>query len=96
MEREQMQAMWEKMAPSLDERQRRLYAATLAEAYGRGGCTVAHEVTGLAQNTITAGRKDLAGKSGGMGGRCSRRGRMSGDSRSKLPANSRSGCPQGM
>jgi hypothetical protein len=74
MEREQMKAMWEKMAPSLDERQRRLYAAALAEAYGRGGCTVAHEVTGLAQNTITAGRKDLAGEPGGLGGRVRREG----------------------
>jgi hypothetical protein len=57
----QIRVLWDEMAQSLDERQRRAYAATLAEAYGYGGAKVVHEVCGIAPNTITAGKKDLAG-----------------------------------
>jgi hypothetical protein len=46
----------------LNEMQRRQYAATLAEAYGYGGATVVHKITGISLNTITAGKKEL-GKS---------------------------------
>jgi hypothetical protein len=52
--------MWDSMSPNLDERQRRLFAATLAGTYGYRGATVVHEVTGIALNTITAGKKDIA------------------------------------
>jgi hypothetical protein len=51
--------MWANMSPSFDEKQRRTFAATLAEAYGYGGSIAVHEITGIALNTITAGKKDL-------------------------------------
>jgi len=60
MEREQIQVLWEGMQPKLNEKQRRQYAATLAKAWGHGGATVVHEVTGVAMNTITRGKKELA------------------------------------
>jgi transposase len=59
MDRDQIKTMWQEMAPTLNELQRRLYAATLAKAYGYGGATIVHEMTGVALNTITAGKRDL-------------------------------------
>jgi transposase len=49
------------MRSQLNELQRRQYAATLAKAYGYGGATVVHEITGISLNTITAGKKELEG-----------------------------------
>jgi hypothetical protein len=48
------------MSHTLNESQRRRYAATLSKAYGYGGATVVHEITGLALNTITRGKKELS------------------------------------
>ena len=59
MEREQILMLWESMKSQLNEIQRRQYAATLAQAYGYGGATVVHEVTGVSLNTITAGKKEM-------------------------------------
>jgi transposase len=59
MDREQIKFMWQEMAPTLNELQRRLYAATLAKLCGYGGATIVHEVTGVALNTITAGKRDM-------------------------------------
>ena len=59
MDREQLRVLWDSMKPQLNEMQRRQYAATLAQAYGYGGATVVHEVTGVSLNTITAGKKEL-------------------------------------
>jgi hypothetical protein len=61
MEREQLKILWDEMSPSLNETQRRRYAATLSKACGYGGTTVVHEVTGLSFNTITRGKKELSG-----------------------------------
>jgi hypothetical protein len=47
------------MKLKFNEMQKRQYAATLAQAYGYGGATVVHEVTGVSMNTITAGKKEL-------------------------------------
>jgi hypothetical protein len=47
------------MKLQFSERQKRQYAATLAQVYGYGGATVVHEVTGISMNTITAGKKEL-------------------------------------
>ena len=63
MEREQVRMLWDNMKLQLNEMQRRQYAATLAKAYGYGGATVVHEITGISLNTITAGKKELEGKS---------------------------------
>ena len=62
MEKEQIRTLWENMKTSLNEMQRRQYAATLALTYGYGGATVVHKITGISLNTITAGKKELASK----------------------------------
>jgi hypothetical protein len=61
MEREQLKVLWEGMSPVLNETQRRRYAATLSKAYGYGATIVVHEISGLSLNTITRGKKELAG-----------------------------------
>ena len=47
------------LLPSMDERMRRLWAATEAQALGWGGIARVAQATGLARNTITAGLRDL-------------------------------------
>jgi transposase len=59
MEREQLKVLWDSMKHTLNEMQRRQYAATLSNAYGYGGAVVIHQITGLALNTITRGKKEL-------------------------------------
>jgi hypothetical protein len=59
MDREKIKLLWDNMKLQLNEMQRRQYAATLAQAYGYGGATVVHEITGISLNTITAGKKEL-------------------------------------
>ena len=74
MEREQIQVLWNSMKAQLNEMQRRQYAATLANAYGYGGATVVHEITGVSMNTITAGKKELASNGNLGNGRIRRSG----------------------
>ena len=45
--------------PHLDERLKRIYLASEAEALGRGGAKEISRVFGIHQNTLTAGKKDL-------------------------------------
>ena len=59
MEKAEIRMLWDNMKVSLNEQQRRQYAATLSKTYGHGGATVVHEITGISLNTITAGKKDL-------------------------------------
>ncbi|MDA8184810.1 MAG: hypothetical protein M0035_10365 [Actinomycetota bacterium] len=47
-------------SPFLDERQRRLLAASMAEVLCRGGQARVAEATGMSRNTLIAGAKDLA------------------------------------
>jgi len=47
------------IAPVLDERARRLWAATESRAIGYGGDALVSAATGLARDTIRAGRKEL-------------------------------------
>lgn len=47
------------LAPMMDERMRRQWAATEAMALGWGGVSTVAIVTGLARNTITAGIREL-------------------------------------
>jgi hypothetical protein len=63
MDKGQINVLWDSMRLQLNEMQRRQYAATLAKAYGYGGATVVHEITGISLNTITAGKKELKSKS---------------------------------
>jgi hypothetical protein len=54
--------MWEELSPSLDEKQRRIFGATLSNAFGYSGTTVVHQLTGFAMNTIAVGKKDIIEK----------------------------------
>lgn len=47
------------MFPILDERQRRLMAASEAREYGRGGISFVASVTGMSRQTITTGLQEL-------------------------------------
>ena len=51
---------YETLAPVMDERMTRLWAAAEAEAYGRGGTTAVTKATGILAKRILAGRRDLA------------------------------------
>lgn len=53
------QTIW----PHLDEKGRRLWAASESLAYGRGGLKLVHEVTGISRSVIAAGMKELTGVS---------------------------------
>jgi hypothetical protein len=54
-----IKARFEALAPFLNERDRRLVAASEAEALGRGGVTAVSAVTGLARSTIGRGLAEL-------------------------------------
>jgi hypothetical protein len=55
---------WESMKGCLDERQRRLWAASEARSVGRGGLAAVSRVTGMAHTTVRRGQRDLdAGES---------------------------------
>ena len=49
------------MVWNLDERQRRLFLASFAEYLGHGGATKLSEITGITQQTISAGKRELRG-----------------------------------
>jgi transposase len=49
------------LSPHLDERGRRLFAASEARAAGRGGVAAVSRVSGIAASTISRGLKELAG-----------------------------------
>ena len=51
---------YEVLAPVMDERMTRLWAAAEAEAHGRGGTAAVTEATGIQGKRILAGRADLA------------------------------------
>jgi hypothetical protein len=48
------------LAPMLDERRRRLWAAAEVQAIGRGGQTLLAKVTGLSRSTLYRGQQELA------------------------------------
>jgi len=54
-----IKARFEALAPILDERGRRLFAASEARAAGRGGVAVVSQATGIARSTIDRGLADL-------------------------------------
>lgn len=51
------------LAPALDERQRRLWAAAESRSLGRGGLAAVGRATGIAKTTILRGLQDLEGPS---------------------------------
>jgi hypothetical protein len=62
------------LSPHLNERERRLLAATDSAAAGYGGIAAVSAATGIAVSTIGRGLKDLAEASGLMPGRVRRTG----------------------
>lgn len=73
------QAIW----LHLDEKRRRLWAASEAKAYGWGGIKVVHEVTGISRSVIIEGLRELNGKRPILEGRI----RRPGGGRKSLKAN---------
>src|SRR5258708_36787212 len=59
---------YEAMRPYLNERSRRLWAATEARLLGYGGQKIVHEATGLSGTTIRRGLGELATAEGGRDG----------------------------
>ena len=64
-----IQARFDALGPFLNERDRRLFAASEACAAGHGGITAVSRTTGIARSTIGRGLADL--RSGAV--RCSQR-----------------------
>jgi len=62
------------LAPFLDERGRRLFAASEARAAGRGGVVAVSRATGIARSTIDRGLADLRTGAARLGNRVRRRG----------------------
>ncbi len=56
-----IQAKYAALRPLLDERTRRIWAATEARALGRGGISRVTEATGLSRHTVRAGLRELEG-----------------------------------
>lgn len=60
VERERIRQKWEALAPTMDERQQRLWLGAEAEALGYGGVRRVTEATGISHKRIVAGKRDLA------------------------------------
>jgi hypothetical protein len=69
-----IKARFEMLAPVLDERKRRLFAASEARAAGPGGILAVHQATGIARGTIGRGLAELRRGEAQLGGRVRRRG----------------------
>ncbi len=69
-----IKARFEALAPHLNERARRLFAASEARAAGRGGIAAVAEVTGVARSTIGRGLGELRGEEGASSRRIRRPG----------------------
>jgi hypothetical protein len=75
---------YQSLQHELDERTRRLWAATEAQALGHGGVAAVARVTGLAESTIRLGRDDLLPTSKSAGVRPAGRVRQPGGGRKRL------------
>src|SRR5919206_2678974 len=69
-----IKARFDALAPFLDERGRRLFAASEARAAGRGGIEAVSRATGIARSTIGRGLADLRAGAEAFGTRVRRRG----------------------
>ena len=59
MDTDVLRAKFKSLAPALDERARRLWAATEAKALGHGGIALVSRATGVSYSTIVRGLKEL-------------------------------------
>ena len=55
-----IQKRYEGLSPVLNEQGLRRFAASEAQAYGRGGVSVVWRITGIARSTITRGMREIA------------------------------------
>jgi hypothetical protein len=69
-----IEAKFKALAPSLNERARRVWCATEAKAIGRGGIALVARATGVAASTIARGVKELASEDSVSPGRVRRPG----------------------
>ena len=74
MDTEEIAELYKAVSPFLDERARRLVAASEAKVLGRGGVATVAALTGVSRNTIACGLKELAGSPDGAMGRVRRPG----------------------
>ena len=58
----QIKSRYRSLRPLMDERLRRHWAATEAQAYGRGGLSAVSIATGMSRNTIRKGLVELAAR----------------------------------
>lgn len=58
----QIKSRYRSLGPLMDERLRRQWAATEAQAYGRGGLSAVSSATGMSRNTIRKGLAELAAR----------------------------------
>jgi hypothetical protein len=58
----QIKSRYRALAPLMDERMRRQWAATEAQTYGRGGVSAVSGATGMSRNTIRKGLFELAAR----------------------------------
>jgi len=56
---EAFKRQFEQLTPFLDERMKRLYAASMAKELGHGGITQISKITNISQETIAKGIKEL-------------------------------------
>jgi Rhodopirellula transposase DDE domain len=56
----QIKSRYRSLAPLMDERMRRQWAATEAQTYGWGGLSAVSDATGMSRNTIRKGMAELA------------------------------------
>ncbi|MCH9032974.1 MAG: ISAzo13 family transposase [Planctomycetes bacterium] len=59
MDVDSLQEKYEPLSPTLNERSRRVWAATEARAIGRGGVGVVAEATGISASTVRRGLREL-------------------------------------
>ena len=80
----QIKSRFRALAPLMDERLRRQWAATEAESYGWGGLSAVSSATGMSRNTICKGQKELAVRKKTPRGKVEQRLRRKGGGRKRL------------
>jgi len=70
----EIQRKFERLAPLLDERTLRLFAAAEADAIGYGGVSRLSRITGLARSTVVRGQEEMSNPEGVSTGRVRRPG----------------------
>jgi len=66
---QQIRSKYRRLAPLMDERMRRQWAASEAEAYGWGGVSAVSSATGMSRVTVEKGSMELAARAKNPRGR---------------------------